>query len=102
MSFSTFSALDRPARFTTVRFATPVKGQPALTSSVLDETKMSTIVELAKAVEVAYCKAKPGYYSRDCKYVWIDDQKDRSLDMEFKYLQNGQFVLKQAREFHGH
>jgi hypothetical protein len=101
MSFSTFSALDRPARFTTVRFATPVKGQPALTSSVLDETKMNTIVELAKAVEVAYCKAKPGYYSQDCKYVWIDDTKERSLDMEFKYLQNGQFVLKQAREFHG-
>ena len=25
----------------------------------------------------------------------------RSLDVEFKYLQNGQFVLKQMREFHG-
>ena len=55
---------------------------------------------MSKAVEIAYCKAKPAYYSQDCKYVWIDDQKPSSLDMEFKFLQNGQFVLKQAREFH--
>lgn len=28
-------------------------------------------------------------------------QKPGSLDMEFKFLRDGQFVLKQAREFHG-
>jgi hypothetical protein len=102
MSFAMFGAIDRPARFTTVRFATPVKGQPALTTSVMEDAKKQQLTEMAKVVEQAYCRAKPGYYSGDCRYVWLDDAKPRSLDMEFKFLQNGQFVLKQAREFHGH
>ena len=37
----------------------------------------------------------------DCANVWLDDAKERSLDIEFKFLENGQFVLKQSREFHG-
>jgi hypothetical protein len=102
MSLAMFGAVDRPARFTTVRFATPAAGQPALTTSVMDEATKTQITELAKVVEQAYCKAKPGYYTGDCRSVWLDDSKPRSLDMEFKLLENGQFVLKQAREFHGH
>lgn len=88
MSFAMFGAVDRPARFTTVRFATPVAGQRALTSSVMEDAKKQQITELAKVVEMAYCKAKPGYYSGDCRHVWLDDGKPRSLDMEFKFLQN--------------
>ncbi len=102
MTLATFGDAGRPPRFTVVRFATPVAGQPALTTSVLDEARLNQITELAKTVEVAYCRAKPGYYAGDCRYVWLDDQKPRSLDMEFKFLQNGQFVVKQSREFHGH
>lgn len=102
MTLATFGDPGRPPRFTVVRFATPVAGQPALTTSVLDETRLSQITELAKTVEIAYCRAKPGYYAGDCRYVWLDDAKPRSLDMEFKFLQNGQFVVKQSREFHGH
>jgi hypothetical protein len=101
MTLATFGGLDRPTRFTITRFATPTKGQPALTSSVMTEPQMSQVIDLAKAVEVAYCKVKPGYYDNDCKYVWLDDTKPRALDMEFKFLENGQFVLKQTREFHG-
>ena len=37
----------------------------------------------------------------DCRYVWADNEKPRSLDMEFKFLENGKIVLKQSREFHG-
>jgi hypothetical protein len=33
--------------------------------------------------------------------VWLDETKPRSLDVEFKFLQNGHFVMKQMREFHG-
>jgi hypothetical protein len=68
----------------------------------MDEATKTQITELAKVVEQAYCKAKPGYYTGDCRSVWLDDSKPRSLDMEFKLLENGHFVLKQAREFHGH
>lgn len=101
MTFGTFSGLDRPTRFTTTRFATPVKGQPALTSSVMTEAQMGQVIDLAKTVEVQYCKVKRGYYANDCKYVWLDNEKTRALDLEFKFLQNGQFVIKQSREFHG-
>jgi hypothetical protein len=101
MTFATFSGTDRPTRFTVARFAKPTATGTPLTTSVLTEPQMIQLTELAKAVEIAYCKAKPGYYAGDCRYVWIDDAKPRSLDMEFKFLQNGQFVLKQSREFHG-
>jgi hypothetical protein len=102
MSLATFAAIDRPARFTLVRYATPVRDQAPLTTSVLPEATMQQITDLTKTVEQAYCKVKPGYYAGDCRYVSLDDTKPRALDLEFKYLQNGQFVLKQAREFHGH
>ncbi len=101
MTMATFSAPNRPARFTVTRRATPVAGQPPLASTVLDEPKMNQVIDLAKAVEKAYCKVKPGYYSGTCEYVYLDAEKPRSLDLEFKFLQNGQFVLKQSREFHG-
>jgi hypothetical protein len=102
MTYGTFGDPGRPTRFTVVRYATPVAGGPALTASVLDEQRMGQVTELAKVVEQAYCKAKPGYYNGDCRFVWLDESKPRSLDLEFKFLQNGQFVIKQSREFHGH
>lgn len=102
MTLGTFGGVDRPTRFTVIRFATPVAGQAPLAASVLNDAQMNVVTNLAKVVEQAYCKAKPGYYAGDCRFVWLDDEKPRSLDMEFKVLQNGQFVLKQAREFHGH
>lgn len=101
MTFATFSDVGRDPLFSLVRRATPVAGQPPLATSVLDTTQMKRITELAKGVEQAYCRVKPGYYDGDCGYVWLDDTKERSLDMEFKVLQNGQLVLKQSREFHG-
>jgi hypothetical protein len=101
MTLGTFSDFTRPTRFTVTRFATPIAGQAPLTSGVLTEQQMGQVTQLAKAVEEAYCKVKPGYYTGDCRYVWLDADKPRSLDMEFKFLQNGEFVLKQAREFHG-
>lgn len=102
MTLATFSDGARPTRFTVTRFATPIAGQPPLATSVLDEQRMNQVTELAKVVEQAYCRVKPGYYAGDCRYVWLDDTKPRSLDMEFKFLESGQFVLKQSREFHGH
>lgn len=102
MTLATFSSVDRDPRFTVVRYATPVAGQPALTSSVMTEAKLNEVTEYSKAIEQAYCKVKPGYYGGDCRYVHLDDGKPSSLDIEFKFLADGHFVMKQAREFHGH
>ena len=51
---------------------------------------------------MAYCRAKPDYYSGDCTYVAFDNQKPRSLDLEVKILGNGHLIVKQVREFNGH
>ncbi len=96
-----FGEIDRPARFTTTRFAKPTATGAPLAKTVMTEPQMSQMVEYAKAVEVAYCKVKADYYDGDCKYVWAEEGKPRSLDMEFKFLENGQYVVKQMREFHG-
>jgi len=102
MTLATFSDGSRPTRFTVTRYATPTATSPKLKESVLPEAQLNQVVNLAKTVEEAYCRVKPGYYDNDCTYVSLDETKPRSLDMEFKYLENGQFVIKQAREFHGH
>jgi phosphoenolpyruvate synthase/pyruvate phosphate dikinase len=100
-TLGTFSDGVRPVRFSIVRFATPVAGQPALTASVMAEKEMRDITEIAKHVEITYCRVKPDYFDGDCNFVWGDKDKPKSLDMEFKFLENGHFVLKQTREFHG-
>ena len=100
-TLATFGGGDRPTRFTTTRFAKPTAASAPLTSSVMTDPQLDSVVELVKAVEVAYCKVKQGYYPGDCRYVWLDETKPRSLDVEFKFLENGHFVMKQMREFHG-
>ena len=101
MTLATFSDPGRPPRFTIARYATPTKNTAPLRTSVLPDAKMNEIVELGRAVETAYCSVKRGYYDGDCKWVWVDSDKPRALDMEFKVLENGHIVLKQSREFHG-
>lgn len=101
-SLATFAAANRPPRFTVARYATPVAGGPQLTLPVLPEAKMKEIVEAAKKVEIAYCRAVPAYYpGGDCRSVWLDGEKPAALDMELKVLANGHLILKQNREFHG-
>ena len=96
MSVATFSSPDRPPRFTVLRYASN------RTTPVLSEEQLTSVTFLAVQVEVAYCRAKPGYYtSNPCSFVYLDTTKQRSLDLEFKLLANGQFLIKQAREFHG-
>jgi hypothetical protein len=100
-TLATFGDGATPTRFSIVRFATPIANQRALAASVMPEKEMNQITEIAKHVEITYCRAKPGYYDGDCNFVWVDTDKPKSLDMEFKFLENGHFVLKQTREFHG-
>ena len=62
---------------------------------------MLDLVDLARQVENAYCVAKRDYYSGQCEFVTVDNQKQKSLDLEVKLLENGQWVVKQVREFGG-
>jgi hypothetical protein len=90
-----------PGSFIVTRFATPVAGQPPLTQKVMTDDQLAQIVQITKTVETAYCKVKPDYYDNDCTFVSVDRHKPKSLDFEFKLLANGQFVVKQFREWAG-
>lgn len=100
-TLAVFGEIDRPARFTTTRYAKPTSTGAPLKTTILTAPQMTTVVGLVKKVEIAYCKVKPGYYDDDCRYVWVDEAKPRSLDLEFKFLENGHYIVKQMREFHG-
>ncbi len=101
LDIAAFSDGNRPTRFTTARYAQPKASEAVLTTTVLTPAQMADLVNIAKTTEIAYCKAKRGYFTGDCNQVWLDIKKPRSLDMEFKILANGHYVLKQTREFHG-
>jgi hypothetical protein len=90
-----------PTSLTITRFAQPVAGGPVRTEPVLPRDDMLRLVDIAATVERAYCAAKPGYYEGDCRFVVVDNDKPRSVDMELKILANGQFLCKQVREFGG-
>lgn len=72
-----------------------------LTAAVIPDAKLNGIVNMTIAAEVAYCRVERGYYAGDCRNVWLVETKPRSLDLEFKLLQNGHLVRKQLRELHG-
>ncbi len=97
-----FTGNVAPPTFTVTRYATPVAGQPKLTHRVLPDPQMIQMLDLTKAVETAYCKAKPGYYANSCDQVTVDPTKPTALDFEVKILGNGHLVFKQVREFAGH
>lgn len=99
---ASFSDPGRPARIATTRFAKPTPTDPVMTTTILTTARMLEIVEIAKKVEIAYCKAKPSYYpGGNCASVWLDVNKPLSLDMEIKILPDGNIQFKQVREFHG-
>ncbi len=99
---ASFSDASRPPRFSTTRYAKPTLADPVMTTTLLTEARMTEIVEIAKKIEIAYCKAKPAYYpGGNCNYVWLDTDKPLSLDMEIKVLPDGNLQFKQVREFHG-
>ncbi|MFP5417309.1 MAG: PEP/pyruvate-binding domain-containing protein [Actinomycetes bacterium] len=101
VTIAAFISDEEPISFTTTRFAKPDADAPALTSPVLSAEAMTALVDLVRTVERAYCAAEPDYYPGDCGSVTSDNTKPRSLDLEVKVLANGQFVIKQVREFGG-
>ena len=97
-----FVEATRPPTFTVTRFATPAKDAPPMTTRVLDDGRMSAMLEYTKVIEAAYCRAKPGYYANSCDMVTLDPEKPTALDLEVKVMANGRYIFKQVREFAGH
>ena len=96
-----FISETEPVSLTITRFAKPTADSVERTEPVLAREQMLDLVDLARRVENAYCAAKPDYYSGSCEFVTVDNQKQKSLDLEVKLLDNRQWVVKQVREFGG-
>lgn len=101
-TLATFLDQKEVPQFTILQKAIPVKGQPELPSFVLDPVRMNLSVDIARHLEMRYCKANKSYYKSDCYYIYSDAKKPKSLDMEIKYLGTDQLMVKQMREFGGH
>jgi hypothetical protein len=101
VTIAAFISDAEPISFTLTRHARPVAGGPERTTPVLGRDRMLELVELARTVERAYCRAKPAYYDGSCARVTADNRKTRSLDLELKLLEDGRWVCKQVREFGG-
>jgi hypothetical protein len=87
--------------YVVLHYAVPVAGQAALETLVVSQEDRGRVLEISRAVERAYCRAKDGYYAGACEDVIYDRDKPRSLDLEFKFLDDGHLVCKQVREFSG-
>ncbi|WP_345801339.1 PEP/pyruvate-binding domain-containing protein [Microbacterium sp. AZCO] len=94
---------DEPMSLSITRFAKPTPDAPVRTEPVLPPERMVELVDLAKRIERAYCRATPGYFRGGCANVAgaNGEEKENSLDLEVKILENGHLVMKQVREFGG-
>ena len=98
-----FVEASKPPTYTVLRYATPTKNAPPMTTRVLDDDQMTQMLGYTRTVETAYCRAKPTYYpAGDCANVTLDPEKPTALDLELKILATGHYVFKQVREFAGH
>jgi hypothetical protein len=100
VTIAAFISDDEPTSLTVTRFAKPTPKSAELTEPVLPAERMLELVDLAKRVERAYCRATPGYYS-DCEFAPSANDKPTALDLEMKILDNDRLVFKQVREFGG-
>jgi hypothetical protein len=100
VTIAAFISDDEPTSLTVTRYAKPTHGSPEQTEPVLPPERMLELVDLAKRVERAYCRATPGYHS-DCEFVPAANDKPAALDLEMKILEDGRLVYKQVREFGG-
>jgi len=101
VTIAAFLGDDEPTSLTVTRFAKPTPDAPVRTEPVLSTERMLELVDVAKAVEEAYCRAKPDFFDGDCRFVTSASDKEAALDLEAKILENGHLFYKQVREFGG-
>lgn len=92
---------DQATSFTVTRFAKNKPNKPALTTKLMTDAQLQALLDITQTVELAYCRAEPGYYDGSCNDVLLDVEKPRALDFELKLYENGEFLCKQVREFSG-
>lgn len=100
VTIAAFYSDEEPVSLTVTRFAKPTPDGAERSEPVLHRERMLQLVDIAKRVERAYCRATSGYYSR-CSEVAGANDKKASLDLELKILEGGRLVCKQVREFGG-
>ncbi|HKH44757.1 MAG TPA: PEP/pyruvate-binding domain-containing protein [Thermoanaerobaculia bacterium] len=104
VTIAAFLTADEPVSLTVTRFARPTPAGPVRTEPVLARAQVLDLVEVVRKVEEAWCRAKPGYYDGDCRFVTADVDKPKALDLEFKVVKGAggdRLVCKQARELGG-
>ncbi|KAL0478199.1 hypothetical protein AKO1_007915 [Acrasis kona] len=103
MTWSIQAESDEYISFSTIRHAVPKAGGPPLDKRVLSDQQLIDTVDLVKHLEISYCHAKNGKWSRNCEYVPYTptSEKKKSLDLELKYMSDGRYIIKQIREFAG-
>lgn len=109
VTIAAFLTREEPISLTVTRFARPTAAGPTRTEPVLGRAQVLDMVDVVRAVEEAWCRAKPAYYAetgepgvrRDCGFVTADVDKPKALDLELKVLEGNRLVCKQAREFGG-
>jgi hypothetical protein len=101
LTIAAVGGTNEKATLSTLRYAKPLPTDEVLKTTVLNDETTLYMYSLTRKVELAYCRAKPGYYRQNCDEVFFDNAKPKALDLEMKYLQNGEFVIKQVREFSG-
>jgi hypothetical protein len=98
---------DEPVGLSPIQLAKPTPDGPVRRQMILNREAFIQIVELARHVELQYCRNVPDYYrggAGACVEVEYDRTKPFALDMEFKILGSGnnvRIMLKQVREFSG-
>lgn len=95
---------DVDPTFTVTRFAKPTADAATLDHTVMSTEQLKTMLDVTQSVELAYCRAVADYYpgsANACSEALFDVEKPRALDMELKLFVNGQFHVKQVREFAG-
>ena len=88
--------------FIVTRYARPDPGAGPLTTTIMSNPQMVQMLEITTTVELAYCRFRADYYAGPCSRVTTDPDRPRALDMELKLYENGEFLIKQVREFGGH
>jgi hypothetical protein len=98
---------DVPTSLTLLRHGKSKVDAAERADAIMAREQTLTMVEVAKAVELAWCHADDGYYppaargERGCEWTLWDEAKPRALDLEFKLRADGRFVCKQVRPFAG-
>jgi hypothetical protein len=105
-AIGTFGYKGEAPALTYLNFAKPHVKKPALKGPVLSRDTSLKVLKITQHIEKVFCINQPKYYgpARICDYAAVDPEKEKSLDLEYKFLgpNKDHILCKQVREFSGH